>query len=307
MIHIPENLMGDTKEIMANSRQIVAIRKNPLLVLDLKEVNKQATLQLNDLLRGRCFEVLDVILQTPGGDIDAAFVIAKILRKRASQLNIIVPLYAKSAGTLICLAADNLFMNDLSELGPLDSQIPEVRDGGAPEYISALNGFKALEQVQLHTIETLDITTKLLLERSQMKIPEAVHLASEFSGKTSGTLYSRLDPAKIGEYARALEIGERYGKLILTRYMNWPVEKADRTIKTLVKQYPSHGFVIDAEELASLGLPAQEMEKELVEIIPLMRKNLLLNEETVIELVEQQSTPLGETLAKEGNPTEKTK
>lgn len=297
--------MGDTKEIVANSRQIVAIRKNPLLVLDLKEVNKQATLQLNDLLQDRYFEILDVILQTPGGDIDAAFVIAKILRKRAKQLNIIVPLFAKSAGTLICLAADKIFMNDLSELGPLDSQIPEVRDGGVAEYISALNGFKALEQVQLHTIETLDITTKLLLERSEMKISEAVHLASEFSGKTSGTLYSRLDPAKIGEYARALEIGERYGILILTRYMSWPIEKADRAIKTLVKQYPSHGFVIDAEELATLGLPACQMEKELLEVISLMRKNLLLNEETVVELVEQQSTSLGETPVKEEESAEK--
>ena len=157
-------------------------------------------------------------MQTPGGDIDAAFNTVKLLRHSSEIVNILVPLFSKSAGTLICLGADKLILTTLSELGPLDTQIREQQEDGPPIYRSALNGFKALEQVQLHTLETMDIATKLILTRSGMKISEAIKLATGFSGNTSGTLYQQLDPKKIGEYARALEIGERYGVTILTRY-----------------------------------------------------------------------------------------
>ena len=276
------------EKIIEQVTEISKIRKNPLLLLDLKEVNKSVALSLNDLIAERNFKTLDVILQTPGGDIDAAFAIAKILRKSAQELNIIVPLFAKSAGTLICLAGDNILMNHLSELGPLDSQIPEMQDSEL-KYISALNGFKALEQVQLHSIETLDITTKLLIEKSGIKISEAIQLASDFSGKTSGTLYSRLDPIKIGEYARALEIGERYGIWILNRYMGWTYENAQRVVKMLVKGYPSHGFVIDGEELLKLGLPSCQIEKNLFDVFSSIRKDLLNTEATIIKLIELES------------------
>lgn len=284
-----ENMADIKTSIIESSKKILSERKNPVLILDLKEISKGVLFVIHDLLCKKQFEALDVVLQTPGGDIDAAFLITKVLRKHAKKVNVIVPLYAKSAGTLMCLGADEILMTDLSELGPLDTQISEQQDGGHFRYTSALNGFKALEQVQLHTIETLDIATKLILARSSMKISEAVRLATEFSGQTSGTLYSKLNPEKIGEYARALEIGERYGIMLLTRYRSWNPEKADTTIKTLVKQYPSHGFIIDVEELQSLGLPASRINDKLIDVMIELRRSLLKTESDIIELVEGQT------------------
>ncbi|MFA6194084.1 MAG: hypothetical protein WC726_04445 [Parcubacteria group bacterium] len=266
------NPNGSLKTIIED---IITKRKNPVLVLNIKEITKFVSLNIYHLLQGKKFDELDVILLTPGGDIDAAFVITKILRKKAKILNVIIPLFAKSAGTLICLSADNIIMNDLSELGPLDSQIPEVQDGGNVRYVSALNGFKALEQVQQHTVETLDIVIKLLLERSNIKVSEAISLSTEFSGKTSGTLYSKMDPNKIGEYARALEIGEKYGIIILTRYKEWQQKEAEDVITTLVKKYPSHGFVIDMEELCNLGFPAKMASDTLAEQMVALKDELL--------------------------------
>jgi len=281
--------MGDIKqEIITDIKEIIGHRKNPVLLLDLKEIRKPDLLIIHDLICKKNFESLDVVLQTPGGDIDAAFLIIKVLRKKAKQVNIIVPLYAKSAGTLMCLGADQILLTELSELGPLDTQIFEQQEGGQSGYTSALNGFKALEQVQRHAIETLDIATKLILARSRMKISEAVHLAAEFSGQTSGTLYSKLNPYKIGEYARALEIGEQYGITLLNRYRGWTKEKAEKTVKTLVKQYPSHGFIIDLEELISLGLPAIKINENLTDTIINLRKKLLETQQTIIELIEPE-------------------
>ena len=278
------------KKMISLSKRLMAIRKKPILILDLKEVENPICLKLQQILFGKKFKELDVILQTPGGDIDAAFNTVKLLRHSSEIVNILVPLFSKSAGTLICLGADKLILTTLSELGPLDTQIREQQEDGPPAYRSALNGFKALEQVQLHTLETMDIATKLILTRSGMKIAEAIKLATGFSGNTSGTLYQQLDPNKIGEYARALEIGEHYGVTILTRYMNWSPEKADMSVKKLVKGYPAHGYIIDTEELNLMGFPAENAKSQEEEILDELRLELLRTKGNTIELLEIPGT-----------------
>ncbi len=276
-------------EVTDAAKTIQDHRKNPMLILDLKEVRKSDLLNMHKLLHGKKFNTLDVVLQTPGGDIDAAFLYAKLLKGCCTNLNIIIPLYAKSAGTLICLIADKILMTELSELGPLDTQIRESQDGDSPEYNSALNGFKALEQIQQHNISTLDLVTKLILGRYEMKMSEAIHLSSEFSGQTSGNLYKHLNPTKIGEYARALEIGEYYGKMILTRYRNWNERDAANIINLLVYKYPSHGFAIDCQELQKLGLPAEFVESETASKLFTLREKLLQSKKTSIELIEYET------------------
>ena len=281
--------MNETEEkIVQLAKDLMKIRKNPVLILNLQVIRDKISIQLNEELFAKKFKILDVIIQTPGGDIDAAYKITKLLRNSSKIINMIVPLYAKSAGTLVCIAGDTIIMTTLAELGPLDTQIREEQEGDSPTYRSALNGFKALEQVQLHTLETLDITVKLILQRSGMKMSEAVTLATKFAGSTSGTLYQQLDPKKIGECARVLEIGERYGIIILTKYLGWTEDKADEVIKTLVKSYPAHSFVIDSDELCSLGFPAKSASEEEEIILDKMRKTLLQTKGDFIKLIELQ-------------------
>ncbi|MFO1219670.1 MAG: hypothetical protein U1E89_14985 [Burkholderiaceae bacterium] len=68
---------------------------------------------------------LDLMLHTPGGDIDAAEKLITMVRNvvGAETLRVIVPDFAKSAGTLMALGADVILMSDSSELGPIDPQI----------------------------------------------------------------------------------------------------------------------------------------------------------------------------------------
>ncbi|MEU0879530.1 hypothetical protein ABZ345_13080 [Lentzea sp. NPDC005914] len=69
---------------------------------------------------------LDLMLHTLGGDVDAAEKIAGLLLKTVGsdgELRVIVPHCAKSAGTLISLAAHSIVMSDTSELGPIDPQL----------------------------------------------------------------------------------------------------------------------------------------------------------------------------------------
>ncbi len=68
---------------------------------------------------------LDLLLHTGGGDIDAAEKIISLVRRRVGEgkLRVVIPDFAKSAGTLMALGADSLVMSDTSELGPIDPQI----------------------------------------------------------------------------------------------------------------------------------------------------------------------------------------
>jgi len=259
------------------AKQLVELRKKPLLVLDIETVNKMSVMQLEKELKGKQFNDLDVILHTSGGLIEPAFNIVKLLRKHSKKIEIIVPSYAKSAGTLICFGADKLLMGTLAELGPLDVQIKETDDESGNTYKSALNGFKALEQIQLHALDNLDIATKMIIDRTGggVKMAEAIKLGIAFSGQTSACLYNQLNPKTIGEYARALEVGSRYAIAILTRYLGWGIDKANEVANKLVYGYPSHGFIIDTLELQQLGLPAEDINDILKEVIDAFRMSLV--------------------------------
>ena len=67
---------------------------------------------------------VDLLLHTSGGSIDAAEKLMGMMRRHvdSSRLRIIVPDFAKSAGTLMVLGADSVVMSDMSELGPIDPQ-----------------------------------------------------------------------------------------------------------------------------------------------------------------------------------------
>ena len=69
---------------------------------------------------------VDLLLHTKGGSIDAAEKLMGMLRILVdmAKLRIIVPDFAKSAGTLMVLGADSVVMSDMSELGPIDPQAP---------------------------------------------------------------------------------------------------------------------------------------------------------------------------------------
>jgi ClpP class serine protease len=77
---------------------------------------------------------LDLLLHTPGGDVDQAERIVLLCRKRVKDgaFRVIVPDSAKSAGTLIAIAADEIVMGEPSELGPIDPQVTITTASGEP-------------------------------------------------------------------------------------------------------------------------------------------------------------------------------
>lgn len=66
---------------------------------------------------------IDLILHTPGGLVLAAEQIAQALRRHPARVSVYVPHYAMSGGTLVALAADEIWMDENAVLGPVDPQL----------------------------------------------------------------------------------------------------------------------------------------------------------------------------------------
>ena len=64
-----------------------------------------------------------LILHTPGGSAEAAQTIVDYLRSKFKAIDVLIPTYAMSAGTMIALGCDRIVMGRQSQLGPTDPQL----------------------------------------------------------------------------------------------------------------------------------------------------------------------------------------
>lgn len=64
-----------------------------------------------------------MVLHTPVGMAEAAQTIADYLRSKSSAIDVLVPTYATSAGTMIALGCDRVIMGRRGQLGPTDPQL----------------------------------------------------------------------------------------------------------------------------------------------------------------------------------------
>lgn len=66
---------------------------------------------------------LTIVLHTPGGATMAVQTMVEYIRSKFKDVEVIVPAFAMSAGTMLSLAADRVVMGRQSQLGPIDPQL----------------------------------------------------------------------------------------------------------------------------------------------------------------------------------------
>ena len=197
---------------------------------------------------------IDIVVDSIGGDVGAAYSVVELLRTHAKSFTAVVPRFAMSAATLICMGADEILVDECSKLGPLDAQIPQNKGGGY-DFSSALSPFSALEQLREFTLESQDLVMKLIMNRTTMTPHEAMNHASNLVEAMTRPLFSQLDPEKLGEYSRALVVAKEYATRLLSRYSKLSPIAQQRLIEKMVYDYPSHDFIIDYTEMVELELP----------------------------------------------------
>ena len=93
---------------------------------------------LSEVLEGVSGKDIDLIIQTPGGMVDAIEKFVTVLRQLKMRYRVIVPSLAKSGGTVIAMSAEKILLGVNSELGPIDPQFVMPDLGPVPcQYIAA--------------------------------------------------------------------------------------------------------------------------------------------------------------------------
>ncbi len=110
-----------------------------------------------------------LILHTPGGLVLAASQIADALKRHPAKKIVIIPHYAMSGGTLIALAADEIWMDPNAVLGPLDPQL-SIKAGvqlPAPSIVKAVK-LKGVDKVSDETLILSDVAEKAIKQIEEM-------------------------------------------------------------------------------------------------------------------------------------------
>ncbi|MAB45137.1 MAG: serine dehydrogenasease [Sphingomonadaceae bacterium] len=68
---------------------------------------------------------IGLCLTTPGGQAEAVERMVEVIRHHYEAFYALVPNTAMSAGTIFCMAADRIYMDYSSALGPIDPQVPD--------------------------------------------------------------------------------------------------------------------------------------------------------------------------------------
>lgn len=196
-------------------------------------------------------EGLCVVLDSSGGDIDAAYNLALLLRRYGSKrLIFVVPRWAKSAATLLACGGDTIMMTPVAELGPIDPQI------------TAMN---PMEQ-RMEQFSPLHIESTLELIRQEYE---------KGNDKLADGLVRRLQfPLTLGSYKKSLDIGMDYaGKLLSTRMLADDEKKTSFGIaRKLTMGYASHSYCINYREAMDIGLKVEELSGDMLRNVWKMHK-----------------------------------
>ena len=130
---------------------------------------------IKDILRNDDSDKLSFYIETPGGSGEATEEIATFLRNKYEYVDFIVVGECKSAGTILVMCGDKIYLNDTGSLGPIDAQIQIGRSlGSAHDYMKwvedkideanrngQLNNFDALMVAQISPNELVGVQHSL--------------------------------------------------------------------------------------------------------------------------------------------------
>lgn len=146
---------------------------------------------------------VDLLLHTPGGQTDATEAVVSLLQAMVPGFRVVVPHMAKSNGTMLCLASQEILMGAASELGPIDPHLrgipattlirPEV---AAENFVLHMAAQNALQQTQA-------LATKLLadgmMKDREDEIKDTVQkLSSRDSYFSHGSAIDHIEADRLG-------------------------------------------------------------------------------------------------------------
>lgn len=203
---------------------------------------------IQEISRSKTSDRVLLIPVTNGGDPDAAFKVSRYIQSKYDHFTVLISGLCKSAGTLLALGAHDMVFMPYGELGPLDIQLTRI--DRFEQMQSGLVISDSLTTLEERALAVYYNTVRGLLGSNQGMISFATASAAAVEAMKAiyGPVLSRIDPEEIGVRARAMRIAQDYGKRLEIAGRNL---KPD-TLTLLSEKYPSHSFVIDYVEAATM-------------------------------------------------------
>lgn len=163
---------------------------------------------ISEVLEGLNSRSIDLLIQTPGGDVDAVEKVVTVLKQRLDDYRVIVPSLAKSGGTVIAMSSEKILLGVNSELGPIDPQM-YMQDVGASvpcEFISqdpnvpfVVQKIAASAVLRMRQLATKILKDGMLKPHTEEKINDVIRKIS-----SSGTYNSH---GAVIDFSEAEELG----------------------------------------------------------------------------------------------------
>lgn len=169
---------------------------------------------------------LYILINSPGGLVSSSYKIAKVLRATFSNIRAFVPHVAASGGALMVLAANDVVMGPMSHLTPIDVQ---VSYNG--QYVSAYSMNRALSRLST------------FFEK----------ITPEEAPYPWRAMTERLDPVLLEDWNSHITEMARYATELM-RLAGYKPEQILKVVDGLVRPMEPHGFVIERDRAARLGI-----------------------------------------------------
>ena len=219
------------------------------------------TMELSEEQRFRPNSLL--FLTTHGGYASQAYRIARLFQNTTNNFYLCVPAQCKSAGTLIALGANQIFLSPAAELGPLDVQLDRRDEIG--ERRSGMVVRTALEGL---ADETFSVFERAMLgikigSRQAISFDVASRVAATIATGVMAPVYAQIDPELLGSDLRDLAEAKSYGE----RLVKYGGNATREAVRQLVEDYPTHEFIIDREEATSIFKKVPDLPEEVNNIM----------------------------------------
>ncbi len=204
------------------------------------------------------FDEIDVYIETPGGNGVTAEQIAKFLHSKFKRVNFVISGEAKSAGTILAMAGNEIYMTETGSLGPIDAQVSIGRTViSAYDYMEWIDN-KMDEANLTGTLNPVDATMIAQITPGEIQL---VNHSLEFS---KDLVKEWLQKYKFNGWTKT----ETRQKKVTDKMKNNRAKKAAEELANH-SRWRTHGRSLGIDDLESIGIKVVSLDdtKEIAEII----------------------------------------